>query len=49
MKPKAQIAKEKVGKMNFTKIKIRRDFLASPVVKNLPANAGDMGLILIHH
>ena len=48
MTPKAQIAKEKVGKMNFTNIK-NRDFLADPVVKNLPASAGNMGLILIHH
>ena len=33
------------GGLNITQLKVISDFPGGPVVKNLPANAGDVGLI----
>ena len=43
--PKTQSMKE-VKNLDFIKIKSFRNFPGGPVVKNLPSNVGDMGLIL---
>ena len=45
MTPKAQTTKEK-KKSHWISSELKSlDFLSGPLVKNLPANAGDVGLI----